>query len=69
MAQRRQLDRIMIIDWSIRNKEYPNAKHLGEMLEVSRWMVFNSRDFMISCLGPPIKFDRLYGGWFYAEKT
>lgn len=32
-------------------------------------MIFNDRDFMINRLGAPIEFDRIHGGWFYADKT
>ncbi|MHC1740620.1 MAG: helix-turn-helix transcriptional regulator [Anaerolineaceae bacterium] len=69
MSQRQQLERIMAIDRSIRGDEYPNADRLGEMLEVSRRVIFNDRDFMINRLGAPIEFDRQHGGWFYANKT
>lgn len=69
MSQRQQLERIMAIDRSIRNEEYPNADRLGEMLEVSRRVIFNDRDFMINRLGAPIEYDRMRGGWFYADKT
>ena len=69
MSQRQQLERIMAIDRSIRDEEFPNADRLGEMLEVSRRVIFNDRDFMINRLGAPIEFDRQHGGWFYADKT
>ncbi|MCX6055355.1 MAG: WYL domain-containing transcriptional regulator [Chloroflexi bacterium] len=69
MSQRQQLERIMAIDRSIRDEEYPNADRLGEMLEVSRRVIFNDRDFMINRLGAPIEYDRQRGGWFYANKT
>lgn len=69
MSQRQQLERIMAIDRSIRDEEYPNADRLGEMLEVSRRVIFNDRDFMINRLGAPIEFDRIHAGWFYADKT
>jgi len=69
MSQRQQLERIMAIDRSIRDEEYPNADRLGKILEVSRRVIFNDRDFMINRLGAPIEFDRIHGGWFYADKT
>lgn len=69
MSQRQQLERIIAIDRSIRDEEYPNADRLREMLEVSRRVIFNDRDFMINRLGAPIEFDRMHGGWFYADKT
>ena len=59
----------MVIDRSIRNGECPNADRLGEMLEVSRRVIFNDRDFMINRLGAPIEFDRQHGGWTYKDKT
>lgn len=69
MSQRQQLERIMTIDRSIRDEEYPNANRLAEMLEVSRRVIFNDRDFMINRLGAPIEYDRTRGGWFYADRT
>ena len=69
MSQRQQLERIMAIDRSIRDEEYPNADRLAKRLEVSRRVIFNDRDFMINRVGAPIEFDRQHGGWFYADKT
>lgn len=69
MSQRQQLERIMTIDRSIRNGEYPNADRLAKSLEVSRRVIFNDRDFMINRLGAPIEYDRARGGWFYADRT
>lgn len=69
MSQRQQLERIMEIDRRIRNREYPNAERMAEVLEVSRRVIFNDRDFMIHRLGAPIEFDREHGGWFYTVAT
>ena len=69
MSQRQQLERIMEIDRRIRNGEYPNADHLAELLEVSRRVIFNDREFMINRLGAPIEFDRNHNGWVYMDKT
>jgi predicted DNA-binding transcriptional regulator YafY len=69
MSQRQQLERIMAIDQSIRNGEYPNADRLAEKLEVSRRVIFNDREFMINRLGAPMEYDRQHGGWFYTNKT
>lgn len=69
MSQRQQLERIMEIDRRIRANEFPNAERMAEVLEVSRRVVFNDRDFMIHRLGAPMEFDREHGGWFYTEKT
>ena len=69
MSQRQQLERIMAIDRSIRDEEYPNADRLAEKLEVSRQVIFNDREFMINRLGAPIEFDRNRGGWYYTDKT
>jgi predicted DNA-binding transcriptional regulator YafY len=69
MSQRQQLERIMAIDRSIRDDEYPNADRMGKMLEVSRRVIFNDREFMINRLGAPIQYDRKKGGWYYSEKT
>lgn len=69
MSQRQQLERIMEIDRRIRAGEYPNAERMAEVLEVSRRVVFNDRDFMIHRLGAPIEFDREHGGWYYTDRT
>jgi len=69
MSQRQQLERIMEIDRRIRNEEYPNADRLAKLLEVSRRVIFNDRDFMINRLGAPIEFDRRRGGWYYTTTT
>jgi predicted DNA-binding transcriptional regulator YafY len=69
MSQRQQLERIMVIDHSIRDGEYPNADRLANMLEVSRRVIFNDREFMINRLGAPIEYDRERGGWYYTNKT
>ena len=69
MSQRQQLERIMAIDRSIRDEEYPNADRLAERLEVSRRVIFNDREFMINRLGAPLEFDRNRGGWYYTDKT
>lgn len=69
MSQRQQLERIMVIDRCIREGEFPNAERLAEMLEVSRRVIFNDRDFMINRLGAPIEFDRHHGGWVYTDRT
>lgn len=69
MSQRQQLERIMAIDRSIRDAEYPNANRLAETLEVSRRVIFNDREFMINRLGAPLEFDRQHGGWCYADQT
>jgi predicted DNA-binding transcriptional regulator YafY len=69
MSQRQQLERIMAIDQSIRNGEYPNADKLAKQLEVSRRVIFNDREFMINRLGAPMEYDRERGGWFYTNKT
>ncbi len=69
MSQRQQLERIMAIDRSIRDGEYPNGDRLAEKLEVSRRVIFNDREFMINRLGAPIEFDHNRGGWYYADKT
>ena len=58
MSQRQQLERLMAIDRSIRDDEYPNADRLAKRLEVSRRVIFNDREFMINRLGAPIEFDR-----------
>lgn len=58
MSQRQQLERIMVIDRSIRGGEYPNADRLAARMEVSRRVIFNDRDFMINRLGAPIENDR-----------
>lgn len=69
MSQRQQLERIMAIDRSIRDGEYPNADRLAKKLEVSRRVIFNDREFMINRLGAPIEYDQQQGGWFYTNKT
>lgn len=69
MSQRQQLERIMEIDRRIRNGEYPNADRLAELLEVSRRVVFNDRDFMINRMGAPIAYDRNRMGWYYTDRT
>jgi predicted DNA-binding transcriptional regulator YafY len=69
MSQRQQLERIMMIDQSIRNGEYPNADRLAKKLEVSRRVIFNDREFMINRLGAPMEYDRQRGGWYYTDKT
>lgn len=69
MSQRQQLERIMAIDRSIRDGEYPNADCLAKKLEVSRRVIFNDREFMINRLGAPIEYDRQRCGWFYTNKT
>jgi len=69
MSQRQQLERIMAIDRSIRDDEYPNADRLAKKLEVSRRVIFNDHEFMINRLGAPIEFDRNRGGWYYTDKT
>jgi predicted DNA-binding transcriptional regulator YafY len=45
MSQRQQLERIMEIDRRIRAGEYPNAERMAQLLEVSRRVIFNDRDF------------------------
>ena len=69
MSQRQQLERIMEIDRRIRDKEYPNADRMAEILEVGRRVIFNDRDFMINRLGAPIEYDREHGGWTYTDRT
>ncbi len=69
MSQRQQLERIMAIDRSIRDDEYPNADRLAKKLEVSRRVIFNDREFMINRLGAPMEFNRARGGWYYTDKT
>lgn len=69
MSQRQQLERIMEIDRRIRAGEYPNAERMAQVLEVSRRVIFNDRDFMIHRLGAPIEFDREHGGWYYTDRT
>jgi predicted DNA-binding transcriptional regulator YafY len=69
MSQRQQLERIMEIDRRIRQGEYPNAEKVAEILEVSRRVIFNDRNFMIYRLRAPIEFDRERGGWHYTDKT
>lgn len=69
MSQRQQLERIMEMDRRIRAGGYPNAESMAEVLEVSRRVVFNDREFMINRLGAPIEFDRERGGWYYTDET
>ena len=69
MSQRQQLERIMEIDHRIRDGEYPNPNQLAKDLEVSRRVIFVDRDFMINRLGAPIEYDRVRGGWYYADET
>lgn len=69
MSQRQQLERIMEIDRRIRDGEYPKADQLASDLEVSRRVIFNDRDFMITRLGAPIEFDRTRDGWYYTDET
>ena len=69
MSQRQQLERIMEMDRRIRAGEYPNAESIAGILEVSRRVVFNDREFMINRLGAPIEFDRERGGWYYTDET
>src|SRR5271157_3816474 len=69
MSQRQQLERILEIDRRIRSGEFPNADRLAVILEVSRRVIFNDRDFMISRLGAPIEYDRVHGGWCYRNET
>lgn len=69
MSQRQQLERIMEIDRRIRQGEFPNAEKMAVILEVSRRVIFNDRNFMLYRLGAPIEYNRDKGGWFYTDKT
>lgn len=69
MSQKQQLERILEIDRRIRAGRYPTAASLAEDMEVSRRVLFNDRDFMINRLRAPIVFDRVHGGWAYADET
>ncbi len=52
-----ELERVMEIGRRIRERGYPNAEKLAEILEVSRRVLFNDQSFMIDRLGMPIEFD------------
>ena len=42
---------------------------MAEILEVSRRVIFNDREFMINRLGAPIEYDREHSGWYYSDRT
>lgn len=52
IAQRRQHGHNVATDQSIRGEEYPDADRPGEMLEVSRRVIFNDRDLIILVVPP-----------------
>ena len=69
MSQRNQLERIMEIDRRIRDGQYPNADQIADHFEVSRRVIFVDRDFMVTRLHAPMKYDRARGGWYYTDET
>jgi predicted DNA-binding transcriptional regulator YafY len=47
----------------------PNPNQLAVDFGVSRRVIFVDRDFMITRLYAPIKFNRVRGGWYYTDET
>lgn len=66
-ATRFPLERIAALDRAVRAGEYPNARTIGERLEVCRRTVLRDVEFLRDRLGAPIAFDQVRNGYYYTD--
>jgi predicted DNA-binding transcriptional regulator YafY len=66
-ATRFPLERIAVLDRAVRAGEYPNARTIGERLEVCRRTVLRDVEFLRDRLGAPIAYDQVRNGYFYTD--
>lgn len=66
---RPQIERILLLDRLIRDRQYPSADSMAAHFEISRRVVFNDRKFLVERLGAPLEFDRARRGWYYSEPS
>ena len=62
-------ERIIFIDQQIRAGNFPSAKTIAPIFEVSERAIFDDRTFMIDRLRAPIETNHERGGWYYANHT
>ncbi|WP_337174370.1 YafY family protein [Paludisphaera sp.] len=67
-ATRLPWERFVALDRAVRSGAYPNARTIGEELEVCRRTVLRDVEFMRDRLGAPIAFDRARNGYYYTEE-
>ncbi len=68
-ATRFPLERIAVLDRSVRAGEYPNARTIGDRLEVCRRTVLRDVEFLRDRLGAPILFDPKRNGYHYTDPS
>jgi len=66
-AARFSLERIAALDRAVRAGEYPNAKTIARLLEVSHRTVQRDVEFLRDRLGAPLEFDPVRNGYAYRD--
>ena len=61
------IERLIYIDYAIRNKMYPNSTKLSESLEVSISTISRDIEFLKDRMCAPIKYNYIKRGYFYDE--
>lgn len=60
-----KLERLIRIDYLIRNRHYPNAQRVAAQYEVSERTVWDDVAFLKERLNAPVEFEPERGGWYY----
>ena len=66
-AARFSLERIAALDRAVRAGEYPNAKTIARLLEVSHRTVQRDVEFLRDRLGAPLEYDPVRNGYVYRD--
>jgi predicted DNA-binding transcriptional regulator YafY len=69
LSARPPLARILLIDTALRTNSWPNARTLGEKLEVHPRTIRRDIDYLRDQLHAPIAFDSKRNGYHYTEPT
>lgn len=62
------IERLIYIDWAVRNNTYPNSTKLSKILEVSVPTISRDIEFLKDRMYAPLKYNYLKKGYFYDEK-
>jgi predicted DNA-binding transcriptional regulator YafY len=66
---RPSLERIAALDRGLRAGKYPNARTIGDSLEVSSRTIQRDIEFLRDRMGAPIAFDPRRNGYYYTDPT
>jgi len=63
----KEYERLLKMDFLIRNGNYPSPDFLAKELEVTKRAVFRYRNILIDDFGAPLVMSKKYGGYYYED--